>query len=102
MWKTIYHFLDLGQFFNGLAGLIYSCSNAVKHLTKGLDTMNLIITNWGMPIKTLSTGGNFIRYSLFDKGIRLVDINGRDHNKLSNFEFHHIMNIVLNHEGITK
>jgi hypothetical protein len=64
--------------------------------------MNLIITNWGMPIKTLSTGGNFIRYSLFDKGIRLIDVNGAGHQRLSNFEFNHIMSIVLNHEGITK
>jgi|FreactTroBogLake_1042271.scaffolds.fasta_scaffold00660_21 hypothetical protein len=64
--------------------------------------MNLIITNWGMPIKTLSTGGNFIRYSLFNQGIRLIDINGKPHPRLSNFEFNHFMNVVLNHEGITK
>jgi hypothetical protein len=64
--------------------------------------MDLIITNWGMPIKTLSTGGNFIRYSLFDKGIRLIDVNGSGHQRLSNFEFNQIMNIVLNHEGITR
>ena len=63
--------------------------------------MNTILY-YNRPIKTMIHNGMKVDYCLWNKGIRLIEVNGFKSELLNNCIFSHYIKIVENHEGITQ
>ena len=57
--------------------------------------MHPVVTYYGKPIQTIQYEQFKIDYVLWDKGVRLIEVNKYPHQWMSNFEFSYFMNVLL-------
>jgi hypothetical protein len=57
--------------------------------------MHPVVTYYGKPIQTIQYEQFKIDYVLWDKGVRLIEVNKYPHQWMSNVQFSYFMNVLL-------